>query len=110
MDTAALAKILLDTTRFAEKTIIRDKDFLNVWDIDASEITAGEVVQHIFQVVKGKISSHSQELLRKMFRRGTLASALVKNVGADPGRDDFVCEYGHLARCLAENELYDAEE
>lgn len=110
LDTAALAKILLDTTRFAEKTIIRDKDFLNVWDIDASEITAGEVVQHIFQVVKGKISPHSQELLRKMFKRGTLASALVKNVGADPGRDDFVYEYGRLAHSLAENRLYDAEE
>ena len=110
LDTAALAKILLDTTRFAEKTIIRDKDFLNVWDIDASEITAGEIVQHIFQVVKGKISSHSQELLRKMFHRGTLASALVKNVGANPGHDDFVWEYGRLARCLAENRLYDAEE
>ncbi|MCQ2098468.1 MAG: glutamate-cysteine ligase family protein [Fibrobacter sp.] len=110
LDTAALAKILLDTTRFAEKTIIRDKDFLNVWDIDASEITAGEVVQHIFQVVKGKISGHSQELLRKMFKRGTLASALVKNVGANPGHDDFVWEYGRLARCLAENRLYDAEE
>lgn len=110
LDTASLAKILLDTTRFAEKTIIRDKAFLNVWGIDASEITAGEIVQHIFQVVKGKISSHSQELLRKMFHRGTLASALVKNVGADPGHDDFVWEYGRLARCLAENELYDAEE
>lgn len=110
LDTAALAKILLDTTRFAEKTIIRDKAFLNVWGIDASEITAGEIVQHIFQIVNGKISSHSQELLRKMFHRGTLASALVKNVGADPGHDDFVWEYGRLARCLAENKLYDAEE
>lgn len=110
LDTAALAKILLDTTRFAEKTIIRDKDFLNVWGIEASEITAGEIVQHIFEVVKGKISSHSQELLRKMFKRGTLASALVKNVGADPGRDDFVYEYGRLAHSLAENRLYDVEE
>lgn len=110
LDTAGLAKILLDTTRFAEKTIIRDKDFLNVWGIEANEITAGEIVQHIFQIVKGKISSHSQELLRKMFKRGTLASALVKNVGADPGRDDFVYEYGRLAHSLAENRLYDVEE
>lgn len=109
LDTSALAKILLDCTRFAEKTVISDRAFLDVWGINANEITAGEVVQHIFQVVKGKISGHSQELLRKMFKRGTLASALVKNVGADPGRDDFVCEYGRLARCLNQNELYDAE-
>ena len=109
LDTTALAKILMDTTRFAEKTVIKDKAFLSVWGVNASEITAGELVQHIFQVVKGKISGHSQELLRKMFKRGTLASALVKNVGANPGRDDFVCEYGRLARCLAENTLYDVE-
>lgn len=109
LDTTALAKILMDTTRFAEKTVIKDKAFLSVWGVNASEITAGELVLHIFQVVKGKISGHSQELLRKMFKRGTLASALVKNVGANPGRDDFVCEYGRLARCLAENTLYDVE-
>lgn len=110
LDTEALAKILMDTTRFAEKTVIRDKDFLSIWGINASEITAGEIVQHIFQIVKGTISPHSQELLCKMFKRGTLASALVKNVGADPGRDDFVYEYGRLAHSLAENRLYDAEE
>jgi len=110
LDTAALAKILMDTTRFAEKAVIYNQDFLRVWGIHASEITAGEIVQHIFQTVKGKISPHSQELLLKMFKRGTLASALVKNVGADPIRDDFVCEYGRLARCLANNELYDVEQ
>lgn len=109
LGTDALAKILTDTTRFAEKAIIRDRDFIRVWGMDASEITAGELVRFIAKKVAGKITAHSQELLQKMFKRGTLASALVKNVGANPGRDDFVCEYGRLARCLAENELYSVE-
>jgi hypothetical protein len=106
LDTDALAKILLATTRFAEKTVINDRDFLNVWNIDASEITAGELVQRITEKVRSKISDHSQALLASMLKRGTLASALVKNVGADPDRDDFVYEYGRLAHCLAENRLY----
>ncbi|SHL14921.1 Glutamate-cysteine ligase family 2(GCS2) [Fibrobacter sp. UWH5] len=110
LETEALAKILMDTTRFAEKTIIRDRNFLITFGIEASEITAGELIKKITSKVQSKISAHSQELLLKMFQRGTLASALVKNVGANPGRDDFVCEYGRLANCLAENTLYGVEE
>jgi hypothetical protein len=110
LDTDALAKILLATTRFAEKTVISDRDFLKIWNIDASEIIASELVQKITDRVKDKISTHSQALLASMFKRGTLASALVKNVGADPDRDDFVYEYGRLAHCLAENRLYGVEE
>ena len=83
---------------------------MKTWEIDASEITAGELVHKITDKVKSKISTHSQEMLAKMFRRGTLASTLVKNVGADPDRDDFVYEYGRLAHCLAENRLYGVEE
>ena len=106
LDTDALARILLAATRSAEKTIINDRDFLKIWKVDASEITAGELVQKITDRVKSRISAHSQALLAEMFKRGTLASALVKAVGANPDRDDFVFEYGRLARCLAENKLY----
>ncbi len=109
LETEALAKILLDTTRFAEKTIIRDKNFLLAFGIEASEITAGKLIKKITAKVQSKISAHSLALLQKMFNRGTLARALVKNVGANPERDDFVCEYGRLANCLAENTLYDVE-
>ena len=106
LDTDALAKILLATTHSAEKTVINNRNFLKIWNIDASEITAGELVQLITTKVRSRISAHSQELLSSMFKRGTLANALVKNVGADPDRDDFVYEYGRLAHCLAENKLY----
>ena len=109
LDTDALAKILLDTTHAAEKTVISDRDYLKIWRFDANEITAGELIQKITDRVKAKISSHSQELLQKMFKRGTLASTLVKNVGANPDHDDFVYEYGKLAHCLAENKLYGTE-
>ena len=108
LDTDALAKILLDTSHVAEKTVISDCNYLKIWGIDASEITAKELVLKITEKVKNKISSHSQELLQKMFKRGTLASTLVKNVGANPDHDDFVYEYGKLAHCLAENRLYEA--
>ena len=110
LDTDALAKILLDTTHAAEKTVISDRIYLDIWGIDANEITAGELIQKITDRVKAKISSHSQELLQKMFKRGTLASTLVKNVGANPDHDDFVYEYGKLAHCLAENRLYGTDE
>lgn len=109
LETSALAAILQNTTRFAEKTIIHDHDFLDIWKIDASEITAGAIIQEITERIKDKITPRSLDILQKIFKRGTLASALVKNAGADPERDDFVCEYGRLARCLAENKLYDVQ-
>ena len=106
LDTDALAEILQTTTKYAEKTIISDKAFLSVFGIQASEISAGELIQKITAKVQNYISVHSMQILLKIFARGTLASALVKNVGRDPIRDDFVYEYGRLAQCLAKNELY----
>lgn len=106
LDTDALAKILLATTKTAEDTVIADRNYLKAWNIDASEITAKELVQNITDKVKNSISQHSLELLQQMFKRGTLASALVKNIGANPSREDFVNEYRQLACCLTQNKLY----
>ena len=47
LDTDALAKILLATTKTAEDTVIADRNYLKAWNIDASEITAKELVQNI---------------------------------------------------------------
>lgn len=106
LDTDALAKILLATTKTAEDTVIADRNYLKAWNIDASEITAKELVQNITDKVKNSISQHSLELLQQMFKRGTLASALVKNIGANPSRENFVNEYRQLACCLTQNKLY----
>ena len=106
LDTDALAKILLATTKTAEDTVIADRNYLKAWNIDASEITAKELVQNITDKVKNSISQHSLELLQQMFKRGTLASALVKNIGANPNHEDFVNEYRQLACCLTQNKLY----
>jgi gamma-glutamyl:cysteine ligase YbdK (ATP-grasp superfamily) len=106
LDTDALAKILLATTKTAEDTVIADRNYLKAWNIDASEITAKELVQNITDKVKNSISQHSLELLQQMFKRGTLASALVKNIGANPSRENFVNEYRQFACCLTQNKLY----
>ena len=109
LDTDALAKILLATTKSAEDTVIADRNYLKAWKIDSAEITAKELIQNITDKVKSHISLHSQELLHQMLKRGTLASALVKNIGAAPSREDFVNEYRRLACCLTENKLYSAK-
>lgn len=106
LDTDALAKILLATTKSAEDTVITDRNYLKAWKIDSAEITAKELIQNITDKVKSHISLHSQELLHQILKRGTLASTLVKNIGTAPSREDFVNEYRRLACCLTQNKLY----
>lgn len=108
LNTYDLAKILLDTTRNAENTVISDKNFLKVWGINSNEIIAKDLLKFITDKVSPLISEHSQKLLQKMLMRGTLASALLKNLGNSPKKEAFVCEYNKLANSLATNTLYSA--
>ncbi len=105
-DTDRLARILLATVKDAEGAVIDDADYLRLFGIDAPSMRASDLLKEIFAKVRENVSEKSRKVLERILERGTLASALVKRLGAAPSREDLVREYARLARSLAENTLY----
>lgn len=105
-ETDRLARLLSETTRFAERAIIDDADYLKLFGIRESASSASELLKFLFEKVRGRISSESAEVLDAILERGTLSTALVSKLGENPTRKAFLEEYGKLAECLANNRLY----
>ena len=124
MDTDKLSDLLVRTAKDAENTIIDWPEFTAMFGLSepsdahaatktaraasaSKKITAGDVWKHIYSIVKNDITEVSQTFLEKMLARGTLASALYKNLGDSPSREAFICQYKKLADCLSHNRLYE---
>lgn len=105
-DTDRLAKLLMETVRAAENAEIDDADYLSLFGISAPKLSASELLHALFEKCRNLISDESQAVLETILDRGTLASALVKKLGENPGREKFLSEYQKLADCLAKNSLY----
>lgn len=105
-ETDRLARLLSETTRFAERAIIGDADYLKLFGIRESASSASELLKFLFEKVRGRISSESAEVLEAILERGTLSTALVSKLGENPTQEAFLEEYGKLAECLANNRLY----
>lgn len=105
-DTDRLAKLLMETVRAAENAVINDADYLSLFGISAPKLSASELLHALFEKCRSLISDESQSVLETILDRGTLASALVKKLGENPGREKFLSEYQKLADCLAKNSLY----
>lgn len=106
-ETGRLVKILFATVKDAESAEISDKKYLQLFGIQKDSMKASELLKFIFNRVRENISKESQSVLEKILSRGTLASALVKKLGANPSRENFILEYSKLAKCLSENSLYE---
>lgn len=105
-DTAELSELLLRIVRDAEETIIEWPEYLNAFGYPHKHCTAKELWLHILASTKDHISFPSQKVLETILKRGTLSHTLVSVLGKTPSKEAFVCEYQKLARCLANNELY----
>ncbi len=105
-ETDRLARLLQNTVKSAEEAIFDDADYLRLFGIKGTSMQAKELLRHIFSEVRNEISEDSQRVLERILERGTLASALVRNLGEAPSGADFLREYGKLAHALSKNTLY----
>ncbi len=104
--TDSLVQILSATTRFAEGATLDDADYLKIFGIRESVVSASELLKSLFEKVRSKISPKSAEVLEAILERGTLSTALVSRLGEKTTRKAFIEEYGKLSECLAKNRLY----
>jgi len=114
-----LARVLLDCVRQGEEAVLRDGDLLNALGFPGSDARAREVWWHLLERVtaSGRLPQPGQEgLLQRLLRRGTLATEMLRALGApevrfgDPGpvlpRDQIEELFRELAQCLRNGEIF----
>lgn len=107
MPTAALAVILQDCIRDAERTFIRDADYLRLLGFPGRCCTAGELWWHLVEHMHkepGTGRAFWQQPLRVILQYGTLARRIVRAAGKDLRELEAV--YRELCACLAADKLF----
>jgi hypothetical protein len=99
--------ILDDVIKNADKTIISDLKYLNLFDID-KPVSAGKVWQHIYNRVKTEISEKHCNAIEFLLENGCLSTRIIKALPENFTEKDIIELYNELGECLANNELFKA--
>lgn len=102
-----LADILMDVVRDGEEAHIHDPDFLRMFGIRSRACTAAQAWRHICEAAKGAFDAQQERALATILAQGPLARRILARVGANPDREMLVATYAELARCLADNRLFE---
>lgn len=103
-----LEKILLGCISQAESSLINDQDFLGFYNISKKQITAGELINELYQKIS-TLYSPPQELepaLLHILKNGTLANRITKKLGTQFSAQELRTIYIELAQCLKEERLF----
>lgn len=105
LPTESLHAVLLDTTRDAERAVIRDAGLLEVFGLPARDIPAGELWREIADRVRPGDSE-----ITELLGLGTLSTRIRRRVGpAAPHRDRLREVYADLCDCLSQGRLFRAD-
>ena len=102
---AQLAKVLSKTIKDAQQAIIQDQEYLDCFGISGS-MTAGEVLQHLFNQVKKSIPQEFHGPIQLILETGTLSERIIKKLDGKTNREAIENIYVQLANCLKENRLF----
>ncbi len=107
-----LHDILLKVIRAGDLAVIDNAEYLATLGIThAKRCTAGEIWQHLFELVAGGASPDGSlgeymSELGTILREGCLARRIVHALGKSPSREKIDEVYRELAGCLAQNRLF----
>ncbi|MEZ6116969.1 MAG: glutamate-cysteine ligase family protein [Pirellulaceae bacterium] len=100
--TDRLAAIFRRVIRTADRTVIDDVEYLRLFGICGTELSASELWHNLLQTLKPQStwSDEEERTIRQMVDRGCLARQLLNS------SHHLVRTYRRLAECLAQNSLY----
>jgi gamma-glutamyl:cysteine ligase YbdK (ATP-grasp superfamily) len=108
--TPPLARILVQTTRDAEQTVIDDARYLAQFGFSESRCSAQELWQHLVECTLPSASrpAHAadwQQALQVILREGPLSRRIVAALGSDPA-GQLLPVYRELCDCLAQGRMF----
>ncbi len=103
-DTIMLKKIFRKSVVSAQDSIISEKKFLKLFQIDHDSCTVGEIWRRIIDILYSEqpgLLGPSMESLQRILKKGCLASRIVKDLGHHPDRLHLEGVYRSLCKTLA---------
>jgi len=109
--TEPLQEIFLATTRDADRALVADRSYLELFGLSAAACTAGELWQHVGETVSRSSGGPEPSwagALRKILHEGPLARRIVNCLGNGATVDRIREVYLELCDCLAEGRMFSA--
>lgn len=100
-----LFAIFNDVIKDAETTVIKDRRYLNLFDIEG-ECSAGEIWEKLYKRLQENISPKHRETIEYLLEKGSLSTRILEAVGDDFSEENIKEVYTKLGTCLAENKLF----
>ncbi|TVQ01104.1 MAG: glutamate--cysteine ligase [Balneolaceae bacterium] len=103
-----LFRILMDVVTHGEKAVIKNESFLRLFGASGSEITAGELCEHIFlDVLKDyPFSEESVKHIELIFNQGPLARRILDSLPVGFSRNHLFDVYLTLCDCLRNGKAF----
>ncbi|TFW04957.1 glutamate--cysteine ligase [Oxalobacteraceae bacterium OM1] len=109
MPTAALAKILQDCIREAERAVITDANYLRLLGFPGNACDARELWWHLVERMQKDTAAQDpfwREPLRNILDHGPLARRILAAAGNAPSRGAIEAVYRELCGCLQEGRMF----
>ncbi len=94
-----------ETIKDAENTLITDKKFLAVFDLNkVSDVK--KIWKVLYEKVKSGLTENQQKHVEFILQNGTLATRILKSLRGDFSTNNIRKSYKRLAECLQENRMF----
>ncbi len=107
LDTDALADMLRRCVERGENALIDNVDYLRILGIQGRSLTAGDVWRSLAEFAREQIAPH-RNALGVILQEGTLATRLLRSVGARADAAALRMTYRRLCDCLAQGRMFHA--
>ncbi len=100
-----LFNIFDDVIKSAEGTLISNKNYLGIFDLEG-KAAVQEIWQKIYSLVKENISEKHRTNIELLLENGSLSTRILHALGKDFTAEEVTATYRKLGKCLAENEFF----
>ena len=100
-----LFKIFDEVIEGAENTLITNKKYLAVFDLE-KECDVKSIWKKLYELVGGKLSEDQQNHIEFLIQNGSLSTRILKALRSDFSQANIKKVYLRLAECLQENRMF----
>jgi len=102
-----LSTLLDEGIEKAERAIIKNKEYMAVFGVQESSISAGELWQHIYASLGNAYNFKGiKSSLNVVLGKGSLSTRIINALKGDYSTPALLKVYGELSNCLAENRMF----
>ncbi len=100
-----LYQIFDEVIKNAENTLITDKKYLAIFDLE-KDCDVRAIWKRLYELVEGKLTKDQQNHIEFLIQNGSLSTRILKALRSDFSQANIKKVYSRLAECLQENRMF----